>query len=114
MPSYALHYNSLNNLVGIRDPEGYHSEGMMEAIAYLEANCSLVYTNQFYRYMIDPYLDIAIDNISYANKPTCVLTGFAETNLDEEIQNFMANSTCELKKHISKENVDLIDISYCS
>lgn len=112
-PSYALHYNSLNELLNIPESEARYSEGMREAINYTMNNCNSLLTDRLYVYMIEYHVqNFATNNASSIKMPTCVMKGIAKSDL-ETIDNFMNTHSCNIKKEIYKKDIHLFDIFEC-
>lgn len=112
-PGYIFHTN-----INYPDPEIYQSEGMKESLAYIKENCSSIYANSYYQFLMIPYYS---NSTKYANQttlPTCVLIGYTELvgTSDENtmLNNFIKTHSCELKKTVASHGILLQQIYYCN
>jgi len=114
-PSYIFHQN-----FQYTESELYQAEGMKESIAYINENCSVLYTDSYYHFILAPYYNNSVKYLDQTRLPTCVLTGYTKTIYSAPgsenfiMEDFINTHSCELRKTVEKYDVVLQQIYYCS
>ncbi len=116
-PNY-IYYKNFDVLEN--EPELFQSEGMKESISYIRETCQSVYTDSYYHFILTPYYNNVTKYTNETKLPTCVLkgyTGLGSSSPSSEnliIDDFIKSHSCELKKSVTKNDILLQKIYYCS
>ncbi len=106
-PSYALHYNSLNNVLQLPESEGRFGEGVRGMVEGLEG-CESFMAGGFYVFTIKNYLDLEL-----SDSPDCVVKGINDGMQNDEAIEYLENHDCTIKETVTKNGIDLIEIYSC-
>ncbi|HLD56890.1 MAG TPA: phospholipid carrier-dependent glycosyltransferase, partial [archaeon] len=117
-PYYNLHYNSIGDFFGFKqlkyDQEIANTDGLMEAIDYVKANCTKVtgsLAGTIINY-VENYSDIIVNEPKIGDVPICFYT---QPGLESSVRILESNLSikCDIVKEIQRSGIKLRSIYSC-
>src|SRR3989344_4526230 len=110
-PSYALHYNPIKDVLGIPDTDSKMSEGMSQAIGYIEANCTSTYAGPYYRFMAEQYYH---SFVTFNESAQCVIKGDIHSSYEGgNVSDYLKGKNCQIDTTVYRDAIKILDIYKC-